>query len=195
MNNENITNFDIEILNPSASSFCNISSSDSDKNIELICGSKDDFDINDVVIEKQTVQKDNNLLFILNSPTSSEPFNCIISSNYDVNELPKQQNNNTDDEENGGENGEESGGESGRESGEENGGEKNNTISKRYNYKNSSSGLSGGAIAAIIIACAVAIIAVAIILMLVRSGKLFSKKSELTDINNSSVTKIKVYNP
>jgi hypothetical protein len=176
---ENITNFDIELLNPSASSFCNISSSDSDKNIELICGSKNDFDINDVAIEKQTVQKDSNLLFILNSATSSEPFNCIISSNYDLNELPKKETNNTDGGENGG----------------ETGGEKNNTINKRYIYKKASSGLSGGAIAAIIIACAVAVIATAIVLLLIRSGKLLPKKPELTDINNSSTANANIYNP
>jgi hypothetical protein len=180
--NENITNFDIELLNPSGSSFCNISSTDSNKNIELICGSKDYFDINNVVIEKQTVKKDTNLLFILNSATSSEPFNCIISSYYDVNELPKKENNDTDGEENGEPNG-----------GGNNEGNKNN-INKKYNHKNSSSGLSGGAIAAIIIVCVVAVIGVAIVFILIRSGKLLPKKPELSDINNSSVTNANIYN-
>ena len=83
--NDNITNFDIEIASPNGSSFCNISSSDNDKNIELICGSKNDFDINHVLIERQTVQKDNIPLFILNNVVSTEPFTCIINSNYDVN--------------------------------------------------------------------------------------------------------------
>jgi len=182
--NENITNFDIELLNPSASSFCNISSSDNDKNIELICGSKNDFDIDDVAIEKQTVQKDSNPLFILNSATSSEPFSCIINSYYDVNELPKKGNNNTDEGGNGKDKGD-----------EENNEENNNRNSRKYIYKKSSSGLSGGAIAAIIIVCAVAVIATAIVLILIKSGKLFPKKPEISYVNNSSVSNANVYNP
>jgi hypothetical protein len=172
--NENITNFDIELLNPSGSSFCNISSTDSNKNIELICGSKDDFDLDNVAIEKQTVKKDTNLLFILNSATSSEPFNCIISSYYDVNELPKNEKNNTDGGKNGGGND------------DENNEEIKNTIYNRYYYKRSS-GLSGGAIAAIIVICAIAIIVVTIAFVLIRSGKILSKKSELYDTNHSSI--------
>jgi hypothetical protein len=183
--NDNITNFDIEIASPSGSSFCNISSSDDDKNVELICGSKNDFELNHVSIERQTVKKDNITLFILNNVASTEPFTCIINSNYDVNEIPKI-GNDTDTNRGNNTNG-------GNDDGDDNGKE-NNTIKNKYNYKKGSSGLSGGAIAAIVIVCVVAVIASAIVFVLIKSGKILAKKPnyETSTFENSS-TNANVY--
>ena len=68
----------------------------------------------------------------------------------------------------------------------------------RYNFyrKNgNSSGLSGGAIAAIILVCCAAVIAIGVLIALVKSGKILNtKRDELEDFNNSS-TNAAVYNP
>ena len=181
--NDDINNFDVKLSNPISSGFCNISSVNN-KNINFNCGSKDKFDYNTVVIERQQLLKDNNTLFIINSVESKQPFNCIINSNYKMGIIPgadngtiynQDQNDTIDDED-------------------------NIIISKRYNYynkNNRSSGLSGGAIAAIILVCCAAVIATGVLIGLIKSGKILgSKQNKASNLNeNSSTFNAFVYKP
>jgi hypothetical protein len=172
---DDINNVDIKLSNPTSSAFCNISLTNN-KNINFNCGSKDNFDISTVILERQHLKNENNTLFILNHTESKEPFNCIINSDYQMT-IPTTISNET-----------------------------NNTSTEpdvpkqtsKYNFysKNGkSSGLSGGAIAAIILVCCAAVIAIGVLIALIKSGKLLNtKRGELEDFNNSSTNHV-VYNP
>jgi len=172
-------NFDVKLSNPISSGFCNISSIDN-KNINFNCGSKDSFEINTVSIERQNIQKGNTTLFILNSAESKEPFSCIINSDYKIETISEinnaQKGNNTEPDQTS-----------------------IPTVPdvpsdkpKRYNFFNkngASSGLSGGAIAAIIIVCVAALIIIGVLLGLIRSGKILGrKKAQFGDPNENSST-------
>ena len=172
-------NFDVKLSNPISSGFCNISSIDN-KNINFNCGSKDSFEINTVSIERQPIQKGNTTLFILNSAESKEPFSCIINSDYKIETISEinnaQKGNTTEPDQTS-----------------------NPTVPdvpsdkpKRYNFFNkngASSGLSGGAIAAIIIVCVAALIIIGVLLGLIRSGKILGrKKAQFGDPNENSST-------
>ena len=178
--NNEISNFEIKISNPISSAFCNISSINN-KNVNFNCGSKDKFEINSVIIERQFLQKDNNTLFILNSAESKEPFNCIVNSDYKMESIIASIPNNTVAP-----------------------GDKDpattipdeNEVKKRYNFfnkSNASSGLSGGAIAAIIIVCCFVVIIMGVLFGLTKSGKILSKKEYV--INDNSSVNADIYKP
>ena len=172
---------DIQLSNPIAAAFCNISSTNN-KNINLNCGSKDNFDISTVSIERQHLKKDNNTLFIITHTESKEPFSCSINPDYQM-VLP-QKSNNTD----------------GNTSPSPTEPEAPTDKMKRYNFYNKNgngSGLSGGAIAAIIIVCVAAVIEIGVLIGLIKSGKILGiKRDEFADLNNNSSTANAVsYNP
>jgi hypothetical protein len=172
---DDINNVDIKLSNPTSSAFCNISLTNN-KNINFNCGSKDNFDISTVILERQHLKKENNTLFILNHTESKEPFNCIINSDYQMT-IPTI------------------GNETNIPSTEP---DDPSSHSSRYNFygKNgNSSGLSGGAIAAIILVCCAAVIAIGVLIALIKSGKILNtKRDEIEDFNNNS-TQAAVYNP
>ena len=187
INTDDIYNFDIKLSNPISSGFCNISSIEN-KNINLNCGSKDNFEINTVSMERQYIQKGNTTLFILNSADCKEPFSCIINSDYKIEAISEiinyQKNNITNS----------------TESVPTENPIPTDKIRKRYNfYKNNgnSSGLSGGAIAAIIIVCVAALVIIGVLFGLIKSGKILGRKNdELADFNNNSSTaQAVVYHP
>jgi hypothetical protein len=175
INNDNINNVDIKLSNPISSGFCNVSLTNN-KNINFNCASKDNFDISTVILERQHLKKENNTLFILNHTESKEPFNCIINSDYQMT-IPTI------------------GNETNIPSTEP---DDPSSHSSRYNFygKNgNSSGLSGGAIAAIILVCCAAVIAIGVLIALIKSGKILNtKRDEIEDFNNNS-TQAAVYNP
>ena len=76
---DDINNFEIKSSNPISLAFWNILSINN-KNIYFNCGSKDKLEINTVIIERQYLKKNNNILFILNNAESKESFNCIDNS-------------------------------------------------------------------------------------------------------------------
>jgi hypothetical protein len=180
---DDINNFDIKISIPISSGFCNISSTDN-KNINLNCGSKDNFEMNAVSFERQHIEKGNNTLFILNSVDSKEPFSCIINPNYQIEAISSiindQKLNSTGTVPNPD--------------------LPTDKIRKNYNFANkngNSSGLSGGAIAAIIIVCVAVLVTIGVLFGLIKSGKIIGrKKEEFTDFNNnSSIANVHNYNP
>jgi hypothetical protein len=186
---DDINNFDIKLSHPISSGFCNISSTDNKNiNFNFNCGSKDNFEMNAVSIERQHIEKGNNTLFILNSVDSKEPFSCIINPNYKIEAISaiindqKANNTYTVPTENPYSD------------------VPTDKIRKRYNffYKNgNSSGLSGGAIAAIIIVCVAALVIIGVLFGLIKSGKILgAKNEEFEDINNNSSTaNAAIYNP
>ena len=180
---EKINNFDVSIYIPPVSSFCDIISNN-DNNIKLKCFTKDKFSLQKVIIEKQMIQKNGTLLFILTGASSTEEFSCSINSNYIIESPINLNETNKDDETD----------ESKSDSNEP--GNNRNIRNKFFNSK-TSSGLSGGAIAAIIIVCVVAVIAVVILINLIKSGKLLSLKNrtEISEMNNSSTMNAVAYNP
>ena len=177
--NDDMNYIDIQLSNPIAAAFCNISSTNN-KNINLNCGSKDNFDISTVSIERQHLKKDNNTLFIITHTESKEPFSCSINPDYQM-VLP-QKSNNTD----------------GNTSPSPTEPEAPTDKMKRYNFYNKNgNGLSGGAIAAIIIVCVAAVIVIGVLIGLIKSGKILGiKRDEFADLNNNSSTANAVsYNP
>jgi len=179
-------NFDVKLSNPISSGFCNISSIDN-KNINFNCGSKDSFEINTVSIERQHIQKGNNTLFILNSAESKEPFSCIINSDYKIEAISEinnaQKENNTEPDPT---NPDDTDVPTGK-------------ITKRYNFFNkngASSGLSGGAIAAIIIVCVACMVIIGVLIGLIKSGKILGRKNaQFEDVNNSSTAQAVEFHP
>ena len=180
--NDNIKitdNFDLLLSVPKVSSSCGLSSND--KDITIKCFTKDKFELQNVYIERQMIQKDGNTLFILTNIESSKEFSCSISSDYRLDTPIVESNpNGTTTNPNPGKSSQTS--------------SSKNIRNKMYNSK--SSGLSGGAIAAIIIICVVAVIAVVIIVSLIKSGKILGlqNKDQMPE-NNSSTMNAVMYNP
>jgi len=180
--NDNIKitdNFDLLLSVPKVSSSCGLSSND--KDITIKCFTKDKFELQNVYIERQMIQKNGSTLFILTNIESSKEFSCSISSDYKL-DTPVVESNPDGGTTNP------NPGESSQQSNSK------NIRNKMYNSK--SSGLSGGAIAAIIIVCIVAVIAVVIFVSLIKSGKIFGlqNKDQIPE-NNSSTMNAVMYNP
>jgi hypothetical protein len=141
-------NVEMRLSIPESSSLCKVNV----KNIiTMTCENKDKFDESQILIEKSVIKdQEGNDIFIVNSFTNLEIFGCDISYNSTITPV------------------------------EEEGIDtviptesyvvSNNT---RYNKKKNS-GLSGGAIAGIVIACVVAVAAVTAIIILAKNG-IFSR--------------------
>ena len=170
-------NVNINFTSPDSSGLCNIEGGDKGKSFEIICQNKDYFDESIIIIEKQLIRKDKNILFLMNNLTSPSAFSCIISDNTLLNLLPDNRGNDTNP------------GTSDPTDVIRNSGKYNHIFSK-----NNGSGLSGGAIAAIIIVCVVAFISVIIIISLIKKGILGSKnKYGNTELGNESSSNANVY--
>jgi len=178
-NIKNINNFDLLISVPSVSSFCNVSSNNN--NVKFSCSTKDKFNSQKISIEKQMIQKNGTTLFILSNVSSTDEFSCTINSDYKLNTpiVGNSPNETTTDT---------------IETTTPIG---NRNVKNRFYNSKASSGLSGGAIAAIIIVCVVAVIAIGVLISLIKSGKLLNlkNKNEILDMNNSSTVNAVVYNP
>ena len=178
-NLKNKTNVEIPFSNPDSTGLCDINVDG--ENVEMVCHNKEKFSASSILFG-QTIIKDSDgeELFILNSYTNQKSFACgisVLSSFVQPNNSTitpsgdpnndSDNNNNDDDEE--------------------------TQIAKRLYRKSSSGGLSGGAIAGIIIAI-VAVIAIT------AGVALYLKKNTKPPVeesyNNSTIDKItKVPNP
>ena len=164
----------VPFATPDSKGVCKINSL-TDSNIELICENTEDFSPTQVLISSQVINDANgNPIFkIVNDKTAADLFGCAISENST---LP------TADEE------AEGTGESSSDS-TTSSASSDTTLTQGsglYHRNTSSGGLSGGAIAGIVIACAAVLIAVCVLIGLVRKGALGARKSAAIPIDNST---------
>ncbi len=163
--------FVVPFATPDSKGVCKINSL-TDSNIELICENTEDFSPTQVLISSQVINDANgNPIFkIVNDKTAADLFGCATSENST---LP------TADEE------AENTGESSTDSTTS-----SDTTSTQgsglYHRNTSSGGLSGGAIAGIVIACAAVLIAVCVLMGLVKKGALGARKRVAIPIDNST---------
>ena len=161
--------FVVPFATPDSKGVCKINSL-TDSNIELICENTEDFSPTQVLISSQVINDANgNPIFkIVNDKTAADLFGCATSENST---LP------TADEE------AENTGESSTDSTTS-----SDTTSTQgsglYHRNTSSGGLSGGAIAGIVIACAAVLIAVCVLMGLVKKGALGARKRVAIPIDN-----------
>ena len=166
--------FVVPFATPDSKGVCKINSL-TDSNIELICENTEDFSPTQVLISSQVINDANgNPIFkIVNDKTAADLFGCATSENST---LP------TADEE------AENTGESSTDSTTST--TSSDTTSTQgsglYHRNTSSGGLSGGAIAGIVIACAAVLIAVCVLMGLVKKGALGARKSVAIPIDNST---------
>ena len=186
---ENINNVNVFLSIPPISSFCSVSSKN--KDIKFSCSVTDKFSLQKISIEKQMIQNNGTVLFILSSISSTDEFSCSIDSYYkiktpiiegipsesigesDENDIPESSDNR---------NIKNNPSETIDESGEDDNPKITDNINignKIFNSK-SSSGISGGALAAIIIVCSIAVLAIIILTIICL------KKKTLTHGNNNS---------
>ena len=193
------SNIEIPFSTVDSSGLCELKVGDN-KKITLNCENKEQFDISTVGFERMSIKDaDGQLLFILDSYTNAQQFGCAISLKS---ELPK---NSTTEEGNKGSNNGNNNGENGNneESGSNNGesgnnGENGNNEGSSYNKasrKESSGGLSGGAIAAIIICVIIVLAIIGVLIGLAKSGKIFGSKPPVQNLNTSSSLNNFAYNP
>ena len=163
--------FVVPFATPDSKGVCKINSL-TDSNIELICENTEDFSPTQVLISSQVINDANgNPIFkIVNDKTAADLFGCATSENST---LP------TADEE------AENTGESSTDSITS-----SDTTSTQgsglYHRNTSSGGLTGGAIAGIVIACAAVLIAVCVLMGLVKKGALGARKRVAIPIDNSA---------
>ncbi len=163
--------FVVPFATPDSKGVCKINSL-TDSNIELICENTEDFSPTQVLISSQVINDANgNPIFkIVNDKTAADLFGCATSENST---LP------TADEE------AENTGESSTDSITS-----SDTTSTQgsglYHRNTSSGGLTGGAIAGIVIACAAVLIAVCVLMGLVKKGALGARKRVAIPIDNST---------
>ena len=163
-------NIKIPFATPDSSGLCNMSVVTSDKTIHLSCDNTDSFDVSEIIISPQTVnnETDSKPLFkITNDFIAPSQFACAISDNSLA---PNETNPGSTSDQS------EEPDDSGNVSGD-----------SKTRYSKNSSGLGGGAIAGIVIACVVVVAAVAAVIALTKSGAFASKSAvTATSIDNSS---------
>ena len=142
------------------------------------------------------------IIIYLNSYTNPQQFGCVISliSEPAKNSTQSEEGNKGDNNGNGenGNNGEESGnnGEESGKNGEENGNNGNKSFNKSLR-KEGSSGLSIGAIAAIIICVIIVLAIIGVLIGLAKSGKIFCSKPPAQNLNTYTSSSLNnfVYKP
>ena len=163
-------NIKIPFATPDSSGLCNMSVVTSDKTIHLSCDNTESFDVSEIILSPRTVynETDSKPLFkITNDFIAPSQFACAISDNSLA---PNETNPGSTSDQS------EEPDDSGNVSGD-----------SKTRYSKNSSGLGGGAIAGIVIACVVVVAAVAAVIALTKSGAFASKSAvTATSIDNSS---------
>ena len=153
-----LTNIALRLSAPEASALCKMNINGVD--IKMTCDNKDKFYKSKILIERQIIQDSDGkqLFFIDYYDSGSNEFECDISLNVWSTESPSSNEPDTTD----------------------------STNNERRYIKKSSSGLSGGAIAGIVIACVVVLATVAIIAVLAKKGVFSGSKAISPNSNNNS---------
>ena len=157
----------------------NLEINKNDKNVTMICQNSDKFDISQIMIEKSIIKdSEGNSIFKINSYNSAEQFSCDIS----LNSLKK-----TEPEKN------ETIPKSNSEPISEPEANKTTNGNSFRIWLRSGSGLSGGAIAAIVISLVLAIVAVIIALIFLKKQNPSIKNNtmENSTIENINIKSIK----
>ena len=164
-NNLNTTHYDnaeLRFAAPESSGICEVDFT-SDTSATMKCNNKEKFYESEIYIERQLIQDGKGIpLFFINSYTSDEKYECDVSllTGSITNSTPS-------------------------------GGTETDTEGNSIVYhKKSGSGLSGGAIAGIVIAVVVAIAAISAVIVLAKKGVLGGKKTVDTINNNTSVASL-----
>ena len=155
-NSDNIT---IPFASPDSSGLCSMEVDSSNKKITLNCENTESFEASEIILSPQTIydQNGNKALFkITNDFTAPKQFACEISDNS-----LKITNSTTSPDD---------------------------TSSNTYQRfrKNSSSGLSGGAIAGIVIACAAVVAIIGTLIVLTKKGFFSKPRETATSVDNTS---------
>ena len=151
-NESSYTNISIPLSNPDSTGVCDIEISG--KTVTMNCHNSEEFDATDVMLTNQLINNNDSTtpLFLMNGD-KTEQFGCIVSPDSDP---LKNTTNSTISE-------------------PSSSSPSSSTSDVRYR-KNSSGGLSGGAIAGIVIACVAVVAIVGAVIALVKSGKFAASK-------------------
>jgi len=134
---DSYSNVEITLSSPESIGLCKIEIDKSDKSIIMTCENKDKFGISQIILDRSLIQdSEGNYIFIINTYTSVEQFSCDISLNSIKTEETPNPSSSTPSA-------------------------SSSIIYRRS--KKSSGGLSGGAIAGIVVGCVVTIVAVGIV--------------------------------
>ena len=137
-----------------------------DKNMSMTCQNEENFYITQIFIERQSVQdSEGNEIFFIESFINPEQFACDISLNL----ATKTKNTNLENDT--------------TLTDTSTDGPVKNSISRRAMFRNNNSGMSGGAIAAIVISLVVAIAVVSFLISL----NLKNKKNKIHEVGESSI--------
>ena len=137
-----------------------------DKNMSMTCQNEENFYITQIFIERQSVQdSEGNEIFFIESFINPEQFACDISLNL----ATKTKNTNLENDT--------------TLTDTSTDGPVKNSISRRAMFRNNNSGMSGGAIAAIVISLVVAIAVVAFLISL----NLKNRKNKIHEVGESSI--------
>ena len=165
-----MSNVEIPMSSTDSSALCKIKVNGG--KVSMDCQSKEKFSISPIIFESTIIKKDGKDIFLLNNYSTTDQFSCIISTASEEaraptlpNTLPSTQTPTPVSSTTPG------------------------VGHNRYYSNNSSKGLTGGAIAGIIIACLAAVAIVAALIVLIKKGVFASKKAipELHQSSNSSV--------
>ena len=138
-----------------------------DKNMSMTCQNEENFYITQIFIERQAVQdSEGNEIFFIESFINPEQFACDISLNLAI----KTNNTNLENDT--------------TLTDTSTDGPVKNSISRRAMFRNNNSGISGGAIAAIVISLVVAIAVVAFLISL----NLKNRKNKIHEVGESSIS-------
>ena len=186
-----MSNVEIPMSSTDSSALCNIKVNG--EKVTMDCQSKEKFSISPIIFESTVIKKDGKDIFLLSNYSTTDQFSCIISTASEEARAPTPTSTPTSapiptptstsiptstqtpvSTTTPGEDGGKSGGHN------------------RY-YYNSSKGLSGGAIAGIIIACLAALVIVTVLAVLIKKGVFASKNAGLASVDgNSTNMKLKV---
>ena len=184
---KDMSNVEIPMSSTDSSALCKIKVNG--EKVTMDCQSKEKFSISPIIFESTIIKKDGKDIFLLSNYSTTDQFSCIIStaseearaptSNTPTStpastpiptptstQTPTPVSTTTPGED-----------------------EPKSVGHNRYYSNNSSKGLTGGAIAGIIIACLAAVAIVAALIVLIKKGVFASKKAipELHQRSNSSV--------
>ena len=167
---KDMSNVEIPMSSTDSSALCKIKVNG--EKVTMDCQSKEKFSISPIIFESTIIKKDGKDIFLLSNYSTTDQFSCIISTASEEaraptlpNTLPSTQTPTPVSSTTPG------------------------VGHNRYYSNNSSKGLTGGAIAGIIIACLAAVAIVAALIVLIKKGVFASKKAipELHQSSNSSV--------